>query len=221
MPGTGLSSTACAGAATMSSVRFGSTGVTLRLPTAVTLVIMSGLAACTQVAVLALNTVTTTSFTVEGTRLYMSGEINAKTFDQFEAVYAANPQIDTLVELDVPGSVDDDTMIALAYRVRELGLNTHLTARSEVYSGGVDLFLAGVRRTMAPEAKIGVHAWSDGNREAHEYPMGAPEHEQNRRYIEEMLGSDAFYWFTILAAPADGIHIMTDAEIARFGLLTG
>lgn len=178
------------------------------------------LTGCEQLTVAALNQVTTTEFRVDGTTLFMQGEINSKTLSQFEEVYAANPDITTLVELDVPGSLDDDTMIALAYRVRELGLNTHLTATSKIYSGGVDLFLAGVERTMEPGAKIGVHSWSDGVREAKDYPRDAPEHEQNRLYIERMLGNDAFYWFTIYAAPADDIYEMTDAEIRQYGLLT-
>jgi len=50
--------------------------------------------------------------------------------------------------------------------------------------------------------------------------MGRTSHEKNRKYIEDMLGSDEFYWFTINAAPADDIHRMTNDEIVRFGLLT-
>ena len=111
-------------------------------------------------------------------------------------------------------------MIQLAYRVREIGLNTHLTKSSEIHSGGVDLFLAGVERTMERGATIGVHSWSDGERDARDYPKNAPEHEQNRLYIQRMLGSDAFYWFTIYAASADDIHVMTDAEIEKYGILT-
>ena len=178
------------------------------------------LVGCEQLSVAALNQMTTTEFAVRGDKLMMQGEINSKTLTQFEDVIAENPNIRTLVELNVPGSLDDDTMIALAYRVRELGLNTHLTATSEIYSGGVDLFLAGVNRTMENGAKIGVHSWSDGSKEAKDYPRDAPEHEQNRLYIERMLGDDAFYWFTIYAAPADDIYVMTDAEIRQYGLLT-
>ena len=68
------------------------------------------------------------------------GDINSKTDDQFEAVVAANPQITTIVECVVPESLDDDTMIPLSYRVRELDLNTHLTSTSDIASGGVDFF---------------------------------------------------------------------------------
>ena len=38
--------------------------------------------------------------------------------------------------------------------------------------------------------------------------------------IAAMLDDDAFYWHTIYAAPAGGIHFMSDEEIVRFGLLT-
>ena len=178
------------------------------------------LAGCAAISVVALSFGETTEFSVDGTRLLMTGEINSRTLDQFEEIYADNPQIRTLVELNVPGSADDETMIALAYRVRGLGLDTELRADSEIYSGGVDLFLAGVNRVIADGAVLGVHSWSDGQRDAADYPRNSPEHEMNRKYIEDMLGSDEFYWFTIYAAPADGIHVMTRAEIAKYGLAT-
>lgn len=177
-------------------------------------------AGCEPLALTAMNMVELTEFTVDGPTLYMSGEINSKTETQFAELIAANPQITTLVECEVPGSIDDDTMIALSYRVRELGLDTHLTSESEVASGGVDLFLAGVKRSMQAGARLGVHSWSDGTRDAADYPRDAPEHDANRRYIEDMLGDDAFYWFTIYAAPAEDIHWMTRTEIAEYAVLT-
>ena len=173
-----------------------------------------------QLGILFLNQIETTQFNVEGDTLYMSGEINSKTLNQFETLMDQHPNVTRLVVLDVPGSIDDNSMIQLGYRVRELGLNTHLDADSQIYSGGVDLFLAGVQRTMETGAIWGVHSWSDGTNQATDYPRGAPEHEQNRLYIQRMLGDDAFYWFTIEAAPAEEIHVMSDAEISRYGLLT-
>lgn len=170
--------------------------------------------------VIAMNQIETTRFEVRGDELWMNGEINSKTYKQFVEVMDANPDITTLVEEVVPGSLDDDTMIKLAYEVRARQLNTRLLATSAIDSGGVDLFLAGVERSMEDGAHIGVHSWSDGRKDAVEYPRDSPEHEQNRRYIEDMLGSDDFYWFTIEAAPADSIHAMTNTEIENFGLLT-
>lgn len=161
-----------------------------------------------------------TDFEVKGAQLFMSGDINAHTQIEFEEILADHPEITTLVQIDVPGSLDDAAMIALAYRVRDLGLNTHLTSESAIYSGGVDLFLAGVTRTIERGAVLGVHSWSDGEKDAAEYPRDHPAHAENRQYIVDMLGDDAFYWFTIYAAPFDGIHEMTPAEIDRYGLIT-
>jgi len=167
-----------------------------------------------------LNSRVTTKFEVKGNEVSMNGDINSKTYDQFVELLERNPQVDTLVEEIVPGSVDDETMIKLAYFVREKGLNTKLLSYSEIDSGGVDLFLAGVERTMEDGAHIGVHSWSGGFKEAKDYPEDAPEHEANRKYIEDMLGKDDFYWFTIYAASANDIHEMTQEEIEKYELLT-
>lgn len=161
-----------------------------------------------------------TEFTVQGDVVILNGEITSDTLDQFEDVMDDNPQITTLREGVVSGSCDDETMIALSYLVRDMGLDTELLSDSEVYSGGTDLFLAGVNRRMEQGAIIGVHSWSDGTNDAIDFPRASPEHEMNRRYIEDMLGDDAFYWFTIEAAPAAGMHNMTAAEIEKYGLLT-
>jgi hypothetical protein len=154
--------------------------------------------------------------------LLMEGTINSDTPDQLNAILGAEPQVRTIVLLQCLGSSDDEANFPMAREVRERGLNTHLTSDSEIYSGCVDFFLAGNMRSMEPGARIGVHSWYDDDDEMDgaEYPRNSPDHELNRRYVEDMLGSDAFYWFTLDAAPADGMHYMTEDEIARFGLLT-
>ncbi len=161
-----------------------------------------------------------TRMRVDGDWLLLSGTITSRTPAAFERMLAENPQVNTVVETQVDGSIDGEATIAMGYRIRALGLNTHLLADSIVDSGGVDLFLAGRRRTIAPGASIGVHSWRNGYREGSSYPRNSPEHEMTRGYIEDMLGSDAFYWFSLDAAPSDGLHEMTAAEIARFGLVT-
>ncbi|MEL6642022.1 MAG: hypothetical protein AAFP98_12055, partial [Pseudomonadota bacterium] len=163
-------------------------GIGLALVALLTGCVLSGGAQTAQV--LLLNMVETTEFTPDGELLFMNGEINTKTRNQFDAVIADNPGITTLVACEVPGSLDDDTMIPLSYRVRELGLATYLTADSMVASGGTDLFLAGTARLMEAGAEIGVHSWSDGTNDAADFPKTAPEHEANRKYIADMLGSD-------------------------------
>jgi|GEM_PF-691366 len=161
-----------------------------------------------------------TEFEVRNTEVYMNNIINSKTYKQFKTIMETNPQVTTLIEEKVNGSINDDTMIKLAYYIRKKGLNTKLLSYSAIDSGGVDLFLAGVERTMEKGAHIGVHSWSDGIKEATDFPKSAEEHEQNRKYIEDMLGKDDFYWFTIHAAPANNIYEMSEEEIKKYGLLT-
>ena len=161
-----------------------------------------------------------TEFEVIGADLYMQGEITGRTPRAFAAVMDANPQITRIVQCEMPGSADDEAMIALSYDVRARGLATHLEAESEIASGAVDLFLAGTTRTMERGARLGVHSWSDGERDGIAYPRNSPEHTANAGYVRAMLGDDGFYWFTLEAAPFDGIHWMSEGEVAAFGLLT-
>ena len=157
---------------------------------------------------------------VRGAQLFVAGEITSRTPANFETVLAANPQIKTIVLTRMSGALDDAAVIRMGYLLRGKGLDTALTPESEIYSGAVDLFLAGNRRRVAQGAVIGVHAWADGFGEGTDYAPDAPEHRANAQYTADMLGSDAFYWFTLRAAPSDGIHVMTREEIARFGLAT-
>jgi len=169
---------------------------------------------------IAQNAVDRASFEVQGAQLLIGGEITSRTPATFRRLLAEHPQLRTVVFTHMPGSLDDEAVIAMGYDLRDRGLNTHLTAQSEIYSGAVDLFLAGRNRSMQNGAVIGVHSWADGFGEGAQYPRDAPEHRSIIRYTQDMLGSADFYWFTLQAAPSDGIHEMTRAEIARYGVLT-
>lgn len=139
-------------------------------------------------------------------------------FDQF---MARNPGIAVLVFLDVPGSEDDDANIALANRVHAMGLDTYALDNSFIASGGVDLFLAGARRTIECGAELGVHSWQAGDgREGIEFSRNDPQHSLYLDYYRSIGVADAFYWYTLEAASADDIHIMRDEAIAQYGLAT-
>lgn len=120
----------------------------------------------------------------------------------------------------IDGSLDDEVVAEMGYTLRERGLATRMMANSEVFSGGVDLFLAGVDRVASPGAVVGVHEWQTGFGSARDYPRGAKQHEPTRGYIEDMLGTDAFYWFTVEAAAFDEVHVMTRREMIEYGVVT-
>ncbi|NSY36903.1 alpha/beta hydrolase [Leisingera sp. ANG59] len=165
------------------------------------------------------NLVETTRFELQGRDVLVNGTLNARSLNQFSAFMSEHPEAERLVLLNMPGSVDDENNLKLGHLVRDLGLDTHVTAASEIYSGAVDIFLAGTERTMEEGAVLGVHAW-EGNETADNYPRSHPEHAPYVAYTKRMLGSADFYWFTIQAAPASDIHEMTAAEVKRYGLLT-
>ncbi|MEM6940544.1 MAG: alpha/beta hydrolase [Pseudomonadota bacterium] len=166
------------------------------------------------------NAVDRTQMSVEGSQLFISGEITSRTPGNFRALLAAHPEVRTIVPLRMSGSSDETATYRIGYLIRDSGLDTRLTPGSEIYSGAVSLFIAGNRRTAASGAVVGVHSWADGFGEGTSYPRQAGEHAANVDYTRDMLGSDAFYWFTLAAAPSTDIHIMTRAELQRFGILT-
>lgn len=171
-----------------------------------------------------LNMITTTSFEVDDSndnQLLMNGDINSKTFKQLKKIVKEHPQITTIVMLDVPGSLDDETNFKMCRWIRDKGFNTVLLKDSHVASGGTDFFLSGVSRTLSEGALVGVHSWRDSmDREAKDIPKDHPDHEMNRKYIEDMLGKDDFYWYTIYAASADDIYYMTLEEMKGYNMYT-
>lgn len=171
-----------------------------------------------------LNLVKTTSFTIDENNpehLEMTGLINSKTFKQIKAEIKKNPQVSTIVMLDVPGSLDDETNFKMCNWVRSQGLTTLLLKDSHVASGGTDFFLAGKKRVLEKGARVGVHSWRDTlGKEAKDIPKTDQAHEMNRKYIEDMLGQDDFYWYTIYAASADDIYYMSLEEMNTYHIYT-
>ena len=162
------------------------------------------------------------TFTVNGTRAMMSGTIGSGLAGELQSLRQSNPQVTTIVMVDVPGSVDDIAAIAAYPLIRQFGWSTEVPANGSIASGGVDFFVAGVSRRVIAGGSLGVHAWSDGTNSATDFPPSDPQHQLYINYYRSIGLSDpsGFYFFTINAAPASSIHNMTRAEIARFGLET-
>ena len=190
---------------------------TIKWLTLASAILLSG---CSSLMIAALNQQDLTKVTVQGKKMYLLGVLNSKSKEIVTRIIDKNPQVTTLVLTANAGSIDDETTFSLGRYIRDQGLNTYLLKDSVIASGAVDLFLAGNQRFMEHGAKLGVHSWDDGSNEAIDYPRNHLAHDLNASYIRDMLGDDAFYWFTIEAAPASGLHWMRQEEIARFDILT-
>lgn len=160
---------------------------------------------------------------LDDTAIEMNGDITSKTLKNFNRLIEQYPDIKIINMNQVPGSTDDETNLKVAQRVYDLGIATHIMDGGEIASGGVDFFLAGVKRTRGNNTSIGVHSWEGDGKTAMDYPKG---HEYHLPYINyytsvgfTQQAAEDFYYFTINAAPASGIHWMTDEEIERYGIL--
>lgn len=160
---------------------------------------------------------------LDDTAIEMNGDITSKTLKNFNRLIEQYPDIKIINMNQVPGSTDDETNLKVAQRVYDLGIATHIMDGGEIASGGVDFFLAGVKRTKGNDTSIGVHSWEGDGKTAMDFPKG---HEYHLPYINyytsvgfTQQGAEDFYYFTINAAPASGIHWMTDEEIVRYGIL--
>jgi len=155
------------------------------------------------------------------TTVYMNGVIGADTLAVMQTLFSTYPQINSLVMQNVPGSMDDEINLLASMEIRNRGINTHIPADGMVASGGTDMFLAGVKRSIASSAKIGVHSWDDGSgKAALDYPRDHQAHVSYLDYYKTIGITTDFYWYTLEAAPAEGNHWMTTAEMTLYGVLT-
>lgn len=161
-------------------------------------------------------------FTIEGTTAHMSGVISKDTIRQVKKLIKNYPNVTLINMVNVDGSIDDDANLIASRLIREAGLNSHVAKDGHIASGGTDFFCSGLQRTVEEGAKIGVHSWAgDGVNNAALLPKDDPEHRKYIDYYKEMAMPDpeGFYFFTIRAAEADGMHYMSRAELIQYGLI--
>jgi len=158
-------------------------------------------------------------FDVEGTTVVMTGDLRSNAPARFERLFEVHPDLQWLELLDCPGSLDDDAVAEVGRLVRGEDINTRVPSDGEIYSGAVDLFIAGVEREYFDGGVVGVHSWSDGTVEGVDLERDAPVHNLYLEYYKDMGIPEDFYWFTLEAAPYDGIHEMTREEMLYYGLI--
>lgn len=162
-------------------------------------------------------------YVIDEETVEMEGEISSSTLADFNELLAAYPNIARIEIIECGGSSNDEINLKVSKKVHDSGIHTHLLDDGMIASGGVDFFLAGVKRTIGQHTQIGVHSWSDGQREAKDFPV---DHRNHQPYIQYYLSigftkkqAEQFYYFTINAAPAESMHWMTENEIEQYNML--
>ncbi|MGR5364236.1 hypothetical protein ACPV54_25505, partial [Vibrio mediterranei] len=166
----------------------------------------------------------TSHFELDGNKAILTGELGTRTYLQLRDITVKHPEIDTVVIKAVNGSINDDINMHTGNLLRNSGLNTEIPENGYAYSGGVDLFSAGVLRDVKQGGVVGVHSWccSVNGKTADKLSKNDPAHHDQITYFKKMLGESngpEFYFFTINSAPFNGIYKMTRKELNKYHLL--
>jgi hypothetical protein len=153
-------------------------------------------------------------------RAELIGSIESETPAQFRSLLRAFPNLRQIDMIDCPGTGDDEANLALARMVRKAGIATYVPDGGSVRSGGVELFLAGAKRSAAPTAEFAVHSWMDEDGlEADDYAADDPAHGEYIAFYREMGMGDrearAFYAMTNSAQHDDALYL-TSRDLGRY-----
>jgi ATP-dependent protease ClpP protease subunit len=145
-------------------------------------------------------------------KVELNGSIESDTPAQFKAMLRAFPSIREIVMVDCPGTGDDEANLALARMVRKAGIATFVPNGGSVRSGGVELFLAGAKRSAAPGAEFAVHSWLDEDgMEPEDFAESDPVNRDYVDYYREMgMSADkanAFYALTNSVSHDDALYL--------------
>ncbi|MCZ2721435.1 alpha/beta hydrolase [Marinomonas sp. 15G1-11] len=161
------------------------------------------------------------SFVVEGNTAYVSGVLGHESKQELSRFIQKNPNISTLALVDIQGSLDQQATMETARLIRRLKLDTVIVRTGYVVSGGVDLFLGGVNRTIESGAGVGVHSWLDMyGVDPQELNMADPIHATYVNFYLEMGIPERFYWFSLDASPPERVYFLSPEEIYDFNLVT-
>lgn len=157
---------------------------------------------------------------VDGNRAELNGSIESETPGQFSEMLRAFPGIRQIDMLDCSGTGDDEANLTLARMVRKAGISTYVPSGGSVRSGGVELFLAGAKRSAAPEAEFAVHSWLDEDgMEPDDFAENDPVNREYVDYYREMgMTPDkakAFYALTN-SVPHDDALYLKPRDIAAY-----
>ncbi len=152
------------------------------------------------------------TFVVDGSRAIFRGLIDSSTPQKVTDLINNSPEVKTIVMAYGPGSDDDDANLIASKMIYDAGFATCVPDNGQISSGATDFFMAGVIRRFGSNSFIGVHSWAAGAVEGSSLPRTDPEHQKYLDFYTSVGVDPEFYWFTLQAAAAAGMHNMTAAE---------
>ena len=158
-----------------------------------------------------------TSFRVDGAVLHMSGPVSGAAADRLDRLLEENPSITVLALGDIPGADDVNWVTGMGRLIRAQGLDTRV--EGQVVNDAIFLFLGGVARSMAGGALV-LQSDAMQRQAGVGIDLSTAAEGDRRRFVEAVLGGPDFAVFMTETRATRDRHILTEAEIARFGLVT-
>jgi hypothetical protein len=159
-----------------------------------------------------------TEFRVEGGTLTISGAVSGAATERLERLLEQTPALERVVLGDLPGTDDLSWLAGMGYLIRRAGLAT--VAEGEIVNDAILLFAAGSPRVMGG-GRLVLRSDAMARRLGHPVDRTPSTQAERVRYLQQMLGDDAWAGFAADIRASREEHVMTDAELRRFGLLGG
>ncbi len=158
-------------------------------------------------------------FRVEGERLHISGQLTLASTERIDTLVEQTPGLTTVVLGEIAPDSDMTAILQKGALIRVLGLNTDIEDGVTLGLPGTYMFLGGVARRLGADQSLSAGDWMTNVGPASALSPEHSAHSERRGYVEQMLGDDAFYWFSLDAAPVDGARVLTALEIDTYGLV--
>lgn len=158
-----------------------------------------------------------TAFRVEGQVLHLSGPVNGAAAERLQRLLDENPQIAVIALGDMPGADDVVWAAQMSGLIRAAALRTELDG--VVVNDAILLFLGGVARNDTGGALV-LQSDALQQRMGVSVDRSIAADADRQRLIAAMLGDVAFAAFMGQMRAGSDEYRLTDADMARFGLLT-
>ncbi|MBF9060026.1 hypothetical protein HKCCSP123_12615 [Rhodobacterales bacterium HKCCSP123] len=158
-----------------------------------------------------------TEFRVEGETLVIAGLVSGAATERLERLMAQTCLTRVLLG-DMPGTDDLTWFLGMGLLIRSHGLET--VAEGVLINYAILLFAAGERRVLAG-GELVLHSDALARAQGHPVDRRPATVAERARYAERMLDDAGFAAFFEETRATRDRHALSEAELERFGLLTG
>jgi hypothetical protein len=163
------------------------------------------------------STASSAQFRVDGDALHVSGQLTLASTERLDRLLEEHRGLTTLRLGEILAESDATSLLQKGLLIRGAGLSTEVADGVTLTGDAVYLFLAGTQRRLGAGAALVATDWQSRVGPASLLPREHPAHQERLDYVQRMLGSGDFYWYTLEAGAGAA---MSRADMVALGVLT-